>query len=399
MASIRERVSAGATVHQVLYRHGGKQQSKTFRDRTAAERWVQRIDLDGLDAALEWLRQQDAPRAVGLTVDEVAQKWLEKRAADVASGELTPRVLTGYRRDYENWIKPSRHIGGNRPAASITEGDVQDWVDRMKTMPGSSPKSVGDRHAILHGMFKWAADPRRALVPRNPCIGTELPKKVKKPPKGLRLAELHHLTATARRIDPDAADVIDFIAGTGWRLGETIALTAGQVDDDGTHVYVTMNRVWRREVGYVDDDGKSVASLRRLRVLGPAVAVLRRRVVGKGPVDLVFTTKNGRPWGETWFRRGAFEPIAKAAGFPTSGPGKPTPHWLRHSHVFVCHKAGLDLAEIQRRIGHEDIKMTINTYGRLIDDMDDEAATRLEALLTTPPVAVVSGEVVRGEIG
>ena len=33
--------------------------------------------------------------------------------------------------------------------------------------------------------------------------------------------------------------------------------------------------------------------MRRLRVLGPGVAVLRRRVVGKAPDDLVFTFKDG----------------------------------------------------------------------------------------------------------
>ena len=88
-----------------------------------------------------------------------------------------------------------------------------------------------------------------------------------------------------------------------------------------------------------------------------------------------------------------FDPIAKAAGL--TGDRRPTPHWLRHSHVFVCHAAGMSLPEIQRRIGHEDIKMTINTYGRLIDDMSDDVAARLDLLLTPDALpAVVAGEVV-----
>ena len=398
MASIRERPSAGnGTSYSVLYRQGGKQQSQTFTDRASAQRWVDRIKLDGLEVALAWLVAQRSPAVeVGMTLDELAAKWLDKRAEDVKAGKLTPRVLTGYRRDYANWISPWL---GHLRAEAVTELAVQNWIDKIQVMPKSSAKSVADRHAILHGIYKWASDPRRGLVPvgKNPAVGTELPERHRKPPKGLRYPELLALTATARSMDPDAADLIDFIVGTGWRIGEAIALTAGQVEDDGGTIYVTMGRVWRREVGFVED-AKSEAGLRRLRVLGDAVGVLRRRTVGLAPGDLVFLTDRGRPWDESGFRRDHFNKIAKAAGLV--GDRRPTPHWLRHSHVLVCHAAGMPMAEISRRIGHKDIRMTINVYGRLIDDMSDDVAARLDALLTTRPASaeVIGGEVV-GELG
>lgn len=57
---------------------------------------------------------------------------------------------------------------------------------------------------------------------------------------------------------------------------------------------MTMGQVRRQSVGIVED-AKSQASLgRRLRVLGPAAANLRKRVVGLGPDDLVFTFIDGR---------------------------------------------------------------------------------------------------------
>ncbi len=141
------------------------------------------------------------------------------------------------------------------------------------------------------------------------------------------------------------------------------------------------------------EDAKSEAGLRRLRVLGDAVGVLRRRVIGKGPGDLVFLTARDRPWDESGFRRDYFNKIAKAAGLV--GDRRPTPHWLRHSHVFVCNAAGMDLAQIQRRLGHKDIRMTINIYGRLIDDMQEDVAARLDLLLTTQPA---SAELLVGEV-
>jgi len=404
MASVRERVGAtGKTTWAVLYRHGKRQASKTFESPAAAEKFRTLVDQFGADEALELLTAK-APRKRGLTLDELAEKWLADK-----EGAVTPNIHRGYRRDYDNWISPWL---GYREAASINEADVQRLVDHMKKPKakgggGLSPKSVGDRHAILHQIYKWASAKSRSAetgISHNPCKETDLPKRVKKPPKGLRIAELHALLEAGAKVDQDTADIVAFMAGTGWRISEAIALTAGAVEDDGTAVFVTMDRVQRRMVGFTEG-GKSSASVgRRLRVLGPAVAVLRRRVIGKGPGDLVFTYRNARyphldpqPWTQTTLRHRRWPELVKAAGLADRAP---TPHWLRHTHVAICHAAGLSLAEIQRRLGHEDIQTTINIYGRMIDDMNEEAAARLDALLTPQPAAqqVVEGQVVAGEI-
>ena len=51
----------------------------------------------------------------------------------------------------------------------------------------------------------------------------------------------------------------------------------------------------------------------------------------------------------------------------------------------------MSLAEIQRRLGHEDIQTTINIYGRMIEDMSSESAARADALFVP---GVVAGEIV-----
>lgn len=377
MASIRERVStSGETSYAVLYRHGNRQPSKTFETRRAAERFASLIDALGPDRALKALAEERVVR--GITLDQVAEQWLESKV-----GNVTPHTLTGYRRDYRNWISPWI---GHREAAMVNEADVQALVDHMRTK--LSPKSVAERHAILHQIYRWASARSRSAstgVTHNPCKETSLPRRERSEPKGLRLPELHALLDAAERVDPDAGDLIAFMASTGWRFSEAVALTAGAVEDDGTNVYVTMERVLRRQVG-ITEGGKSRAAMRRLRVLGPGVPVVRRLVVGKGPGDLLFTFADGRPgvnrrhpWNKNALRDVRWQRIVAAAGLTARGP---TPHWLRHTHVFVCHAAGLSLAEIQRRLGHDDIRMTINLYGRMIDDMDDAAADRLDALLT-----------------
>jgi integrase len=394
MASVHERSRRdGTSAFVVLFRHGKKQRSRTFDTSHGAERFARMIDDFGAERALRYL-EDEAEVVKGLSLDDLAQRWLASKA-----GAVTPNILVGYRRDYEGWIKPRF---GHREAAHIHEGDVQAWVDWMRLHPSPttgkplSPKSIADRHAILHQIYKWGSARSRGLVPHNPCKETELPKRAKSAPKGLRLPELHALLQAGERIDPDAADLIAFMAGTGWRIGEAIALTAGAVEDYDEQVFVSMERVVRRRVG-LTEGGKSSAAMRRLRVMGPAAPMLRRRLVGLGPSDLVFTFADGRPgvnrrgpWNVNSFRDLRWPKIVAAAGLADR---KPTPHWLRHTHVAICHAAGMSLPEIQRRLGHEDIQMTINTYGRMIEDMSDEAAARLDVLLTPGVPALVEGRV------
>lgn len=414
MASVQERaLSGGGRTWAVLFRQNKKQRSKTFSSLEAAEDFRDSVEKFGAERALRYLLDE-APKQAGMSLDELAEKWLASKAGDV-----TPNILRGYRRDYDNWIRGRL---GFREADSINEGDVQSWVDWMRVTPakiGSAPlgpKSIGDRHAILHQIFKWGSARARGYVAHNPCKETDMPKRTKTPPKGLTLPELHALLTAGERkdehgefVDRDTADVAAFMAGTGWRLGEALAPTAAAFEDTGDALYVSMNRVLRTAVGYTEG-GKSQASIgRRLRVMGPAIAIVRRRLLTGGPEgkplapgDHVFTFTDHRlrvhrtqPWNPQSYRR-RWKALVEAAGLTDRHP---TPHWLRHTHVAVCHRAGMSIAEIQRRLGHEDIQTTINIYGRMIDEMSEETALNLDYLLTPRPAAeqVIQGTVV-GEV-
>lgn len=372
MASIRENtLKTGETTWTVLYRHGGKQGSKTFPTLKGAEKFVGLIDATDVGRALDILAQGDrAP--VGPTVAELARDWFEWKRPDVE-----PRTMKDYERDYDNWIDP---FFGHRQAATVTEADVQTWVDR-NLRPRLSPKTVADRHALLHGIYDWASAKKRGMVPRNPCDETDLPRRTKKPPKGLTLGEWATLRDAAYRVEggEDAADLILFMASTGWRIGEATALMVRGVEDE-TPMYVSMTHVNRKGLGVVEG-AKSDAGYRRIKVSADCAAMIRRRLVGKGSADYVFTNRHSPTglWEPSTFRNRWWAKAVKEAGLEGR---KPTPHWLRHTHVMLCHAAGMTLPEIQRRIGHEDIKTTINVYGRMIDDMTDEVSDRLDLLLT-----------------
>lgn len=389
MASIRTNTTrAGETTWSVLYRHGDKQPSKTFTVEKKAIRFKGLVELLGPDKALVELYAEGKENR--LTVAELAAKFLEWKGRP---GEVTERTLADYVRDVDNYVIP---WFGHRAADSIDETDVQEWVDHMALT--LAPKTVGDRHSLLHQMYDYGRAKTRRLVAHNPCKETELPRKTKKPIKGTRVPEWRAILAAAETKNPDAGDLVLFLGSLGWRWSEGAALCVDAVEDDGEHVWVDVVRVFRivenRQV-LVEDAAKSEAGFRRCRLPSAAATMVRRRIVGKGPGDFVFTNSRGNHWNQNTFLRDTWPALLKAAGVGTA-TRKPTPHWLRHMAVAVMARAGVPMHEIQRIIGHEDLGTTNRTYGGMVTTLNPQALANMDAILDghTPP----TGEVVAGEV-
>ena len=54
-------------------------------------------------------------------------------------------------------------------------------------------------------------------------------------------------------------------------------------------------------------------------------------------------------------------------------------HDLRHSHVAYLINQGIEIILIKERLGHRDIKITINTYGHLYPNEQKKVAMLLDA--------------------
>jgi integrase len=404
MASVRERAGARGTTYAVLYREDRRQKSETFDTQREAERFAKAVDLlGGTKAKLTMLAQENGDT---LTVAELAEKWLEwKRHTGV-----TPRTIKDAERDLANYVVKAF---GTRLASTIDESDVQAWVDGL-ARTGLAAKTIGDRHALLGGIFRWGKAKSRRLVDHDPTTETELPKARRKSVRGVSLPELHAIVKAAydpdyegpagavngRKpgYDSDAGDLIVFLAGTGWRWSEAAALTVAGVEEDGVNVWAAVQRVFRRgehgETYVAEREAKSVAGQRRVNLPHAAAAVVRRRIVGKKPSDLVFTQPNGKRWHQTNFLNRTWTRILDRAGIDRDP--RPTPHALRHTHVALLDRAKVSPAKMQRRIGHENIQTTLNVYGGMIDN--ELTAAELAALDTMLSPALAATEIVAGQV-
>jgi integrase len=92
--------------------------------------------------------------------------------------------------------------------------------------------------------------------------------------------------------------------------------------------------------------------------------------------DLVFTAPQGGPLSRTVFRNRVWVPAVRKAGIERP----PRFHDLRHTGVAMAIKAGAHPKTIQAWVGHASIKTTMDVYGHLYDEAEQELADRLDAI-------------------
>jgi len=94
--------------------------------------------------------------------------------------------------------------------------------------------------------------------------------------------------------------------------------------------------------------------------------------------ELVFTSETGDPLRRSNFHARVWRPATIAAGLDPP----PRFHDLRYSHVAMLISAGAPVKTIQHRLGHSSIVTTMDRYGHLLAEVDEDLIAGLEAQLS-----------------
>lgn len=342
MASVRERRTlTGETSWAVLARDGSRQTSRTFATEKTAKRFAKLVDALGWHDALATLDTiGHNPHTVGNVVDG---------HVDALSG-----ITEGTRSDYKAY---RRDLGAlaEIPVESLTRAAVGKWVNELATR--LSGKSIRNRHSLLSAALTRAQ--RDGLIGDNPAKGVRLPTTVRREPVFLTHADFAHLLDA---LPPYWHPLVVTLAGTGMRWGEATALAVKDVDVDHNTVHVRQG--WKHTDGKGRELGPPKTKKGRRTITAPP-EVMRQilpLLVGKGPDDLVFLNRQGRPVNQSTFLVHVWQPAVKQLG------KTPRVHDLRHTHASWLIAAGVPLPVIQARLGHESIQTTVDTYGHLSSD-------------------------------
>lgn len=347
----------------------GRSGSTNFPDFADAEKFVRMIADYGITDALERVGQPvEAKRVVatGATVDECLERYIAQRP--------NPDTRDKYRRTARLHISPTL---GKIRINRLTPEDVQLWLNKLDGT-GHSIESI---HMVLK--VSLAAAVARGEIKTNPARkasrvaqdGVRLPRKrSKRDPIYLSRDEY---TLVLKSVPRRYQTLVDFMAQTGCRFGEALALTPADVNLDTGKV--RFNKSYsRRSAGdggarpFTVGVSKTEASEREIAV--PQGLLEALDLTG----SVVFMNRDRNPINGDSFRCNIWNPAVEASGLPTHR--QPRIHDLRHTHASWLQDAGLSLPAIQRRLGHADVMTTLAMYGHAATDSEDRILQALEGL-------------------
>ena len=360
MASITKR---GNGQWRARYRDDtGKEHARHFERKVDAQRWLNEVTASVVTG------QYVDPRAGRMTFKEYAETWRLMQVHRPSS-----------QAHYEHLLK--RHAYptfGERALVSILPSDIQAWVKRLAVDDKAAqrralaPSTIGVVHSVVSSVLKSAVRDRR--LASNPCVGSRLPKVVKKQVVPMATEQVRAITeAMPERLRA----IVTLAAGTGMRQGECLGLKVDRLNLLRREVVVDQQLL--TAVGMPPHLGppKTAASVRTIPLPQIVVDVLAAHLTAypAGTDGFVFIL-DGAPVGRQKFGH-LWRPMIQTVGLP-KGTGF---HALRHYYASLLIRHGESVKTVQARLGHASAIETLDTYSHLWPDSDDRTREAVDTVL------------------
>lgn len=251
---------------------------------------------------------------------------------------------------------------------------VNDWVDKFKTF----------RNMVsLTGMiFNYGVS--LGLLDSNPMDRTIKPTMKKQPKLDFEnfysRDELITLFNAIEDEDIQIKLMYRILAFTGLRKGEVFGLFWSDLDfEENT---LTVNRtVARGKNGKTLQSPKTVKSNRKISLDDNTVKLFklwkfeqRKRLLSLGLAKVidtaVFTNVKGEVYDPNQFNR-IHKNIIEAHGLKDI-----TVHGFRHTHCSLLFESGASIKEVQERLGHTNIKTTLDIYTHVTEQTKEKTAEK-----------------------
>lgn len=341
MGSVRERKGNPKPFQARWYNADGQLESKSFRTRKGALRWISTKEREIEDGI--YIDHRSGDRTFGFYADG----WMEERSG------LAPGTLERDRSYLRSRILPEF---GHRRVRSISSTDISRWVSRLDLADSTKSKCV----QIVGGVLDYAR--RDRAIATNPA--RDLPRRasVRPPRRGRALSddELVALLAAAREVGQPL--IIVTMARMGLRIGEALGLKRSDLSL-GDVPRLSIQRSRDKSGAERPLKGRQEGDRRVVPIPSDVVDAfgehLDSRVI---PIsgDL-FVTRRSTPLIYRNWRRSFWDPTVRLSGVEDVKP-----HDLRRTCVtrlFVVDR--WTPAEVQRFVGHSDARTTLQIYAKV----------------------------------
>jgi len=344
----------------MAYREGNRWTAQYYKaDLSGKRKQIKKRGFLTKRDALDYERQQKLKKSgvMDMKLKVFVEKYFEDKAND-----LKERTIRNKKYLMEQHIIP---YFGEMKMTEIAPADILEWQNEMYKK-GFSESYLRMIQNQLTALFTHAT--RIYDMDVNPI------KKVKRMGKSdsrnIDFWTLDEYKAFISTVDPEDKYYILFeiLFWTGCRIGEALALTIADVNFSKNQINIdkTYYRVEGRDL---ITEPKTEQSIRKIEI----PQFLADEI--KGYVDRLYQY----PAEERLF------PVVQEAvqhkmkrNLEKAGVKQIRVHDLRHSHVAYLIDRGVEPLIIKERLGHKDIRITLNTYGHLYPSQQKKIADLLD---------------------
>ncbi|HEL2506966.1 TPA: tyrosine-type recombinase/integrase [Streptococcus suis] len=309
---------------------------------------------------------------------ELSELWLESYQLTVKPQTFiaTKRML------YNHLIPVFGALKLNKLSVSYIQGFINDLSSEL--VHYSVVHSI-NRRVLQYGVSLQ-------LLPFNPARDVILPKVPKRENKAIKFIAPEDLKALMAYMEKLANKKFSYffdyvlysvLLATGCRFGEVVALEWSDIDLDNGTISITKN--YNRLLKLIGTP-KSKAGVRVISIDKKTINLLRlyknrqRQIfieTGARVSSVVFATPL-KEYQNMATRQESLDRRIAEIGIPRF-----TFHAFRHTHASLLLNAGISYKELQYRLGHATLAMTMDIYGHLSKDKEKEAVSYYEKAINS----------------
>lgn len=251
--------------------------------------------------------------------------------------------------------------------AEINPAHVRRWQnDLIKQYAPTTQKQI---HGILSALFNFAI--KIYSLANNPAriagsVGTQKAHRAK-------FWTVEQFNAVMQFVAPEYLAFFNLAFYSGLRPGELLALEIRDYNPGAKTITVTKSLEYIKGVYYIGPT-KNAQSTRVVSIPATVCTMLDEymgHLYEPEPEEPLFLLLS-----RSSLQKHLYE-AAEKAGFEHIRL-----HDLRHSHASLLINLGVNILAISRRLGHNDIKTTLNIYGHLYHTTNEEIAAQLDDIIT-----------------
>jgi len=377
-------------------KYRGKNEGSISKRRNG--RWRAQISINGRRLskdhptkadALAWLRETQNKLDQGMnfsgaqsSLSEFLEGWLV-----TIESSLRPRTVDQYRTTCRLHITPS--LGKIRLIELRPEHIQRLYQTKIKA--GVGLRTVEMIHVTLHRALDHAL--KLGLIGRNP---TDATTPARPEVKEMKFYDESLVNQFLNAAEGDRNETIYHLAiATGMRQSELLGLLWS--DLDWRRRSITVQRQLKRggKKGDYFSTPKTRAGRRSILLGNRTFEKLRehynRQLVERRKMgdrwqenNLIFPSSVGTPLDQYNLYHN-FKGLLQRAGLPDIRF-----HDLRHTAASLMLNHGIPVIIVSRRLGHSKVSITLDTYGHLIQEMQNEAAELIDELMNPIKVELIA---------